>query len=182
MSVTSHSPSRPKGLWRYAALMVLALSVLLSAGIYFSGDYKQAQLLMSQEWQTRSTSHIEATELDDLGMLRRVDQNSHVVYLPNHTYSRITLVHLFSDEAQPLTLHISESGKWDISGGYLLTEPVEFKDITSGQNQDFKPAHLAIIKQIYRMDAQQSRRLDVLNKKAILLTSLTYGSNILYAL
>ncbi|GHA48297.1 regulatory protein ToxS [Photobacterium aphoticum] len=182
MSVTSHTPSMLSRLGRYIAFIALALSVVFSSWLYFSGDYKQSQLLMSKEWQSISTSHIEATELEDLGMLRRVEQNSHVVYLPNHTYSRITLVNLYSDEEKPLTLHMSESGQWDISGGYLLTEPLEFKDITSGQNQDFKPEHLAIIKQIYRMDAQQSRRIDILNEKAILLTSLTYGSNILFAL
>ncbi|MCW8327588.1 regulatory protein ToxS [Photobacterium sp. SDRW27] len=174
----------PTFIRKYWAFIVLAISVIFSTWLYFSSDYKQEQLLMSREWQSTSVSRIEPMQLDQsqLGMLRRVEQSSHVVYLPNKTYSRITLLKLFSDNEQPLTLHISESGKWDISGGYLLTEPLEFKDITSGRNEDFQKRHLTIVKQVFRMDAQQSRRIDVINEKSLLLTSLTYGSNILYSL
>lgn len=167
---------------RYWAFLLLAGSVMFSTWLYFASDYKQQQLLMSREWQSSSVSRIEPTKLEKLGMLRRVEQSSHVVYLPNQTYSRLTLLKLFSQSEQPLTLHISETGQWDLSGGYLLTTPVEFKDVTSGENQDFKPEHLNVIRQIFRMDAQQSRRIDMLNEKALLLTSLNYGSNILYSL
>lgn len=167
---------------KYWAFMLLSASVIFSIWLYYNSDYKQEQLLMSQEWQTNTISRIEPTKLDDLGMLRQVEQTSHVIYLPNHTYSRITQMKLFSDNTRPLVLHIAELGHWDISGGYLQTEPLEFKDVASGQNQDFQPEHLQIIKQIYRMDAQQSRRIDIINDKSILLTSLDYGSNILYSL
>ncbi|WP_428455846.1 regulatory protein ToxS [Photobacterium makurazakiensis] len=177
---TTHNPALAQ-MKKYWAIILLALSTVFSVWLYYSSNYKQEQLLMSREWQSVSVSRIE-TEIDELGMLRRVEQNSHVVYLPNKTYSRITLVKLFSDSEQPLTLHISESGEWSVSGGYLLTEPKEFKDITSGQNNDFKNSHLEIVKQLIRMDAQQSRRIDVMNEKSILLTSLSYGSSILYSL
>jgi len=182
MSVRNNHAPLSEFIKRYWAFIVLALSAVFSTWLYYSSDYKQEQLLMSREWQSRSVSRIEAMPLDQLGMLRRVDQTSHVVYLPNKTYSRITLLKLFSNNEQPLTLHISESGKWDVSGGYLLTEPLEFKDITSGQNEDFQKRDLTLVKQVFRMDAQQSRRIDVINEKSLLLTSLTYGSNILYSL
>ncbi|GAB3526147.1 regulatory protein ToxS [Photobacterium alginatilyticum] len=182
MSVKTKYSHFPGFCRQYWAFIVLALSTSFSAWLYFSSDYKQEQLLMSREWQSMSVSRIEAMQLEQLGMLRRVEQSSHVVYLPNKTYSRITLLKLFSESEQPLTLHISESGRWDISGGYLLTEPLEFKDITSGQNKDFQSHHLTIVKQVFRMDAQQSRRIDIINKKSLLLTSLTYGSSILYSL
>ncbi len=182
MSVKNKNNHLPTFFKQYWALIILTMSAIFSAWLYFSSDYKQEQLLMSREWQSTSVSRIESMQLDQLGMLRRVEQSSHVVYLPNKTYSRITLLKLFSDSAKPLTLHISESGNWDISGGYLLTEPLEFKDITSGQNEDFQNHHLTIVKQVFRMDAQQSRRIDIINKKSLLLTSLTYGSNILYSL
>lgn len=182
MPVKNKPGHMPQLLKQYWAFIILALSAIFSTWLYFSSDYKQEQLLMSREWQSTSVSRIEPMQLDELGMLRRVEQSSHVVYLPNQTYSRITLLKLFSESEQPLTLHISESGKWDISGGYLLTEPLEFKDITSGQNEDFQKRHLTIVKQVFRMDAQQSRRIDIINEKSLLLTSLTYGSNILYSL
>ncbi|MGF1759412.1 regulatory protein ToxS [Photobacterium sagamiensis] len=174
-------PARLKRFWPF---IVLVCSAIFSTWLYYSSDYKQERLLMSREWQSNTVSRVEETQLDPLGMgmLRRFEQTSNVVYLPNRTYSRITLMKLFSATDEPLTLHISESGKWDVSGGYLLTEPVEFKDITSGQNADFQKQHLATVKKLFRMDAQQSRRIDVLSEKSMLLTSLTHGSNILHSL
>ena len=182
MSVMSSSRPIKQFIAKYWAFILLGVSIIFSLWLYNYSDYKQAQLLMPREWQSNTISRIKPTELEELGMLRKVEQTSHVVYLPNNTYSRVTLMKLYSDENQPLTLHISESGNWDISGSYLQTDPKEFKDITSGQNKDFKPNDLNLIKQVFRMDAQQSRRVDILNQKSILLTGLTYGSTILYSL
>ncbi|MFC1507656.1 regulatory protein ToxS [Pseudomonadota bacterium] len=182
MSIKRKPAQMPALLKRFWPFIVLACSAIFSTWLYYSSDYKQEQLLISREWQSNTVSRIEKTQYDQLGMLRRIEQTSHMVYLPNKMYSRITQMKLFSTTDEPVTLHISESGKWDVSGGYLLTEPVEFKDITSGRNADFKKQHLATVKEIFRMDAQKSRRIDVLNEKSMLLTSLTYGSSILYSL
>ncbi|EAS64088.1 regulatory protein ToxS [Photobacterium angustum] len=167
---------------KYWPFGILAISITVCSWVYFSTDYKQEQLLMSREWQSTTFSRIEPTQLDNLGTLRKVKQNSNMVYLPNHTYSRITTLELYSEKPTPLTIHISESGQWDVSGGYLLTEPTEFKDVTSGTNIDFDDKQLNVVKDIFRMNAQESRRIDVINKNSLLLTSLTYGSNILYSL
>ncbi|KJG40382.1 membrane protein [Photobacterium angustum] len=167
---------------KYWPFGILAISITVCSWVYFSTDYKQEQLLMSREWQSTTFSRIEPTQLDNLGTLRKVKQNSNMVYLPNHTYSRITTLELYSEKPTPVTIHISESGQWDVSGGYLLTEPTEFKDVTSGTNIDFDDKQLNVVKDIFRMNAQESRRIDVINKNSLLLTSLTYGSNILYSL
>ena len=167
---------------RYWALLLLLISIVGSAWFYLSSDYKLAQMLMSREWQSSTYSRIEPTQLDDLRMLRRVEQNSHMVYLPNHTYSRVTVMKLFSQDAEPISLHISETGKWNISGQYLITRPLEFKEITSGSNPDFNNQNLKVVKKIFQMDAEQSRKMEIINDKTILFTSLTYGSNIFYSL
>lgn len=182
MSIKRKPAQMPARLKRFWPFIVLACSAIFSTWLYYSSDYKQERLLISREWQSNTVSRIEKTQLDQLGMLRRIEQASHMVYLPNKMYSRITQIKLFSATDQPLILHISESGKWDVSGGYLLTEPVEFKDITSGHNEDFQKQDLTTVKKIFRMDAQKSRRIDVLNEKSMLLTSLTYGSSILHSL
>lgn len=182
MPINRQPAQMPARLKRFWPFIVLACSAIFSAWLYSSSDYKQEQLLMSREWQSKTVSRIEKPLLGPFRMLRRIEQTSHVVYLPNKTYSRMTLIKLFSATDEPLALRISESGNWDVSGRYLLTETVEFKDMTSGRNEDFKKQHLTIVNKIFRMNAQKIRRIDVLDKKSMLLTSLTYGSNILYSL
>ncbi|PST94810.1 hypothetical protein C9I86_00680 [Photobacterium sp. NCIMB 13483] len=168
-------------LHKYWPFLILISSITLCSWIYYSTDYKQQQLLMSREWQSTTISQIESLPQSSLQELRKVKQSSNMVFLPNHTYSRITILELHSDEPQPLTIHISESGRWDVSGGYLLTEPLEFKDITSGSNHDFDSKQLNIIRDIFRMNAQESRRIDTINEHTLLLTSLTHGSKVLYS-
>ncbi|WP_297482448.1 regulatory protein ToxS [uncultured Photobacterium sp.] len=180
MSLTA-SNQIPRLLHKYWPFLILASSIILCSWVYFSTDYKQQQLLMSREWQSTTVSQIESLPQSSLQELRKVKQSSNMVFLPNHTYSRITILELHSDEPQPLTIHISESGRWDVSGGYLLTEPLEFKDITSGSNHDFDSKQLNIIRDIFRMNAQESRRIDIINKHTLLLTSLTHGSKVLYS-
>ena len=168
-------------LHKYWPFLILISSITLCSWVYYSTDYKQQQLLMSREWQSTTISQIESLPQSSLQELRKVRQSSNMVFLPNHTYSRITILELHSDEPQPLTIHISESGRWDVSGGYLLTEPLEFKDITSGSNHDFDSKQLNIIRDIFRMNAQESRRIDTINEHTLLLTSLTHGSKVLYS-
>ncbi|MGL6055649.1 MAG: regulatory protein ToxS, partial [Vibrio metschnikovii] len=77
-------------------------------------------------------------------------------------------------------INISESGEWSISDNYLLVSPTEFKDISSSYSKDFTPKQLQLITQLFKMDAQQSRRIDIINKKTLLLTSLSHGSTVLF--
>ena len=77
-------------------------------------------------------------------------------------------------------INISESGEWSISGNYLLISPIEFKDVSSAYTKDFTPEQLQLITQLFKVDAQQSRRIDVVNDKTLLLTSLNHGSTVLF--
>ena len=180
MSLTASNPIT-RQLHRYWPFLILLSSIILCLWVYFSTDYKQQQLLMSREWQSTTISKIVSLPQYSLQKLRKVKQSSNMVFLPNHTYSRITLLELYSDNSQPLAIHISESGRWDVSGGYLLTEPLEFKDITSGLNHDFDSNQLNIIRDMFRMNAQESRRIDIINENTLLLTSLTHGSKVLFS-
>lgn len=78
-------------------------------------------------------------------------------------------------------INISESGDWDVSDNYLLVSPTEFKDVSSTQSKDFTPQQLDLITQLFKMDSEQSRRIDIVNEKTLLLTSLNHGSTVLFS-
>jgi len=101
--------------------------------------------------------------------------------IPNGTYIRMSNVKLFAVGGESESfINISETGTWDISDSYLLISPSEFKNISSSQSKDFTPEQLELITQFFKMDAQQSRRIDVVNEKTLLLTSLSHGSTVLF--
>ncbi len=164
------------------AKILLGLSIVFSAWLYWGSDIKVEQVLTAKEWQSRMVTYITEDKQDVVGPLRKVNITSNVKYLPNGTYIRVSMMELFSEESNSnSTINISEMGEWELSDNYLLISPIEFKDVSSNQNKDFSEEQLKLITQVFRLDAEQSRRVDIVNDKALLLTSLNHGSNILFS-
>lgn len=162
---------------------LLGLSILFSAWLYWGSDLKVEQILTSTEWQSKMVTEIvDPLPQESVGSLRKVEVVSNVKYLPSKTYIRVSTVRLnpSSDRAESV-INISETGEWDISDNYLLVSPTEFKDVSSPQSKDFTEAQLDLITQLFKMDAQQSRRIDIVNEKSLLLTSLSHGSTVLFS-
>lgn len=164
------------------AIAVLAVSALFSSWLYWGSDLKVEQVLTSNEWQSTMVTVITDNLPDDtVGPLRRVNVESNVKYLPNGYYIRVANIKLFAQgSSAESTINISERGRWEVSDNYLLVTPSEFKDISSSQSKDFTDEQLSLITQIFRLDAEQSRRIDVVNEKTLLLTSLNHGSTVLF--
>ncbi|WP_321283633.1 regulatory protein ToxS [uncultured Vibrio sp.] len=164
------------------ASAVLAVSILFSGWLYWGSDLKVEQVLTANEWQSAMVTLIaDKMPNDTVGPLRRVNVESNVKYLPNGEYIRVANIKLFAQgSTAESTINISEKGRWEVSDNYLLVTPSEFKDISSSQSRDFSEEQLRLITQIFRLDAEQSRRIDVVNEKTLLLTSLNHGSTVLF--
>ncbi|KJY81702.1 membrane protein [Vibrio galatheae] len=165
------------------AASLLALSALFSAWLYWGSDIKLEQALTAQEWQSKMVTVIsEPMQEESVGSLRKVEVTSNVKYLPNSSYIRVSTVRLYPTNSKTESvINISETGEWDISDNYLLVSPIEFKDVSAAQSKDFTEEQITLIKQFFRMDAQQSRRIDIVNGKTLLLTSLSHGSTVLFS-
>ena len=164
------------------ASAVLAVSILFSSWLYWGSDLKIKQVLTSNEWQSTMETLISyPLPGDTVGPLRKVNVESNVKYLPNGNYIRVANIRLFAQDSNTeSTINISEKGRWEVSDNYLLVSPSEFKDISASQSKDFSESQLGLITQIFKLDAEQSRRIDVVNEKTLLLTSLNHGSTVLF--
>lgn len=164
------------------ASAVLAASTLFSVWLYWGSDLKVEQVLTASEWQSEMVTLItDKLPNDTVGPLRRVQVNSNVKYLPNGDYIRVSGIKLLAQGSTAESkISISEKGSWEVSDNYLLVSPSEFKDISTSQSQDFSAEQLALITQIFRLDSEQSRRIDIVNGKTLLLTSLNHGSTVLF--
>lgn len=166
------------------AFVVLATSIILSVWLYLGADIKLEKELTSREWQT-TMSHYFSREIQNgennrIGMLSKVDVTSNVKYLPNGAYLRVSRLTMYERDNQITSvMNISETGEWELSDNYLLINPKEVKDTSTNTSADFTEEQIEVIKTLFIMDAEQSRRVDVINNKAILLTSLNHGSRIL---
>lgn len=166
------------------ALVLLALSTLFSGWLYWNNHTELENILSSREWSSNIVAVVAANEHTDsnLGPLSRLEQVSHVRYLPNGEYIRESTLRLFGSDANNLTIYkVSEKGDWLMSDNYLLITPKTFQDAQSAQSNEFTQSQLALIKQFLRLDAQQSRRVDVVDDKTLLLTNLNQASTLLYS-
>lgn len=167
------------------ATLLLIASALFSQWLYWGSNSKIEQVLTSREWQTNLTTYvfsdIFSQQLEDsVSSLNKVKLLSNVRYLSNGTYIRWSLMQLFDDEGELYYgVDIQENGVWQLSDHYLLVEPKEFKNSSTSESSDFTEDQLNMIKQVFIMDSQQSRRIDIINDNSILLTSLGHGSRVL---
>ncbi|MEZ9628648.1 hypothetical protein BCT86_01300 [Vibrio breoganii] len=163
------------------ASILLALSVIFSGWLYWGSDVKIEQVLTSREWQTNLYTVVYSDISDEsLGPLSQVHIMSNVKYLPNGDYIRASRIQLFNDdEVVSFTMNITEQGVWQLSDNYLLIDPKEFKDSSAIESKDFTESQLRVMKQVFITDAQQSRRVDIIDANSILLTSLGHGSRVL---
>ena len=163
------------------ASILLVISVVFSGWLYWGSDVKIEQVLTSREWQTNLDTFVYSDLADDsIGPLNKVHIMSNVKYLPNGDYIRASRIQLFNDvDVVSFTMNITESGVWQLSDNYLLIDPKEFKDSSAIDSQDFTESQLRVIKQLFITDAQQSRRVDIIDDNSILLTSLGHGSRVL---
>lgn len=162
--------------------LALFVSVSFSLWRYWYCDLKVEQLLTAKEWQSNLVTVLSDKVLEDsLGPLHKAAVESNVKYLPNGTYLRVSSVHLLTKNRDNQSIMtISETGSWSISDNYLLITPTEFKDISSAGINNFTQEQLDTITHHFKMDAQQSRRIDVINTKSLLLTSLSHDSTVLF--
>ncbi len=167
---------------RFAILMVFS-STIFSSWLYWGSDLKLEQEISSREWQSRTTTVLQNTDShQSIGPLRKVGIISNVKYLPNGTYLRVSRITLFtSDNNAQNIINMSETGDWEISANYLLVSPTQFKNISQSQNTDFTQEDLDLITKFFEMEAEQSRRIDIVNSKTLLLTSLNHGSTVLFS-
>lgn len=151
------------------SIILLVLSAFLSGWLYWGSDAKIERLLTSREWQSKMVTLItDSKQSDSIGPLRKVELSSNAKYLPNGTYLRMSVVRLYGTQTAPANvINISETGQWDINDNYLLVSPTEFKDVTSAQRQDFSEEQLELITQVIKMDAEQSRRIDIVDRKSV---------------
>lgn len=182
MPLVSSQVRRRDQLKRLAPFVALFFSVIGSAWYFLGEDLRISTHLMSREWTSRTINHIEKSAFRDMNGLTEIDQQVNMVFLPDHTYSRVTQI-LLKNEVQntQAVMSISESGVWEVSGGYLKLKLTDLKDVTTGDTAEFSSEDLNFVRTFYKLSAEKVRRVDVLeDRSALLLTSLNHGSLVLF--
>ncbi|MGO2343391.1 MAG: regulatory protein ToxS [Vibrio litoralis] len=137
--------------------------------------------MTSKEWQSTTIAYMNFWD-QKIQHLDKASISSTVKYLPNQTYIKnSTLVFTSKDIEKPVEIVISESGNWELSDHYLIIDASEFKDISTTPITQITPEQVEKLKTLFKINAQQSRKIDVVNDRTLLLTSLAHGSTVLFS-
>ncbi|MEI8595133.1 regulatory protein ToxS [Photobacterium sp. Hal280] len=176
--------TQPGRIHRYYLYLILSFASLVTLGslyYFFSSDHKISRFLAAHHWQSYTVTDVASTEVPGLEILKKVVETSHIVYMPNQAYSRVTRVTLMNEDQGRLHLTITEYGRWEVSGGYLQVRPTHFNELKTGDESAFSDQQIAAINQYFQLNAEQSNRIDIMSEKAVLLTGLNTRSQVLNA-
>ncbi|NAW67263.1 regulatory protein ToxS [Photobacterium halotolerans] len=169
---------------RYYLFIIIALTSLVILGslyYFFSSDHKISRFLTAHNWQSYTVTDVASTEAPGLEILKKVIETSHIAYMPNQVYSRVTRVTLINEDQGQLHLTITEYGRWAVSGGYLQVRPTHFNELKTGNENAFSDKQISAINQYFQFNAEQSNRIDIMGEKSVLLTGLNNRSQVLNA-
>nr|WP_269808631.1 regulatory protein ToxS [Enterovibrio nigricans] len=148
MSITPEKRRRDQ-FKRYCPFVLLLISLLGSSWIFLGEDVRTASLLKSREWKSKTFNYFQESAYRDASGLTMSEQQSNMVFLPDNTYSRDTQITLKNqDENIQIMMSVSESGEWEVSGGYLKLNLVELKDVTTGDTTEFSEKDLTFVRSI----------------------------------
>ncbi|GAB6260031.1 regulatory protein ToxS [Photobacterium sp. CCB-ST2H9] len=168
----------------YVPLLLLAFITLMFLGslyYYFKSDHRINRFLASHDWESYTVTNVASTEAPGLGRLKKITEKSQVLFLPNHSYSRVTRMSMTNQSRIQLHLTITESGYWEVSGGYLQVRPKQFNKLKTGDENAFSNEQIMSVYQYFQANAEQSNRVDILTEYSVLLTGLNTRSQVLNA-
>lgn len=158
--------------------ITVLIIALVASWIYWNSDQKVEQTLISKEWQSTTIAYMNLWE-QKISSLDKAVITSTVKYLPNKSYIKnSTLIFSSKNIQDPIEITISESGQWDVSDNYLIVDATVFKDISTKPVTLISPEQVDELKKLFKISSQQSRKIDVIDDRTLLLTSLGHGSNI----
>ncbi|MDO6705048.1 regulatory protein ToxS [Photobacterium sp. 1_MG-2023] len=169
--------------WYWLVIGTVLMLVTLGSLYYsFLSDHKLARFLMAHDWTSFTVTHVSSNESPGLATLKQMTEKNNLIFMPNHTYSRVSRVSITNRDAARVHLTITEFGQWAVSGGYLQIRPIHFNEMKTGDETAFNTAQLATIRTYFQINAEQSNQIDILNQKSVLLTGLNTRSQVLNAL
>ncbi|MFH0256334.1 regulatory protein ToxS [Vibrio rumoiensis] len=158
--------------------VIVLIITLVASWMYWNSDKKLEEALMSKEWHSTTIAYMNLWD-QKISSLDKAVIRSTVKYLPNKNYIKnSTLIFSSKNVQDPIEITISESGQWDVSDSYLIVDATSFKDISTKPVTLISPEQVDELKKLFKISSQQSRKIDVIDERTLLLTSLGHGSNI----
>ncbi|SEG56905.1 regulatory protein ToxS [Vibrio hangzhouensis] len=165
-------------------LIILTLSAVYSWWLYDRSDLNIERVLTSTEWQTNIQGLVipHYIMVAEPMSLRDLNVKSQVRYLPNGTYlQELTVIWSNLHTGSISHLKISEYGTWTFNDSYLMKSTSKFRETSVSQTELFNAEHVELIKKLLKLEAQKSRRIDVINRKTLLLTTLNQETSLLFS-
>ncbi len=163
---------------KYKFLFAFGVCSLLLSVIFWERTNSRVENIMTeQDWKMKIVTIIPSQfEVNAFGHVNQISIDAELSFSADGTYQRLTRMQLQSHlSSEQSDLLITDSGIWKVKAGYLLMAPIDFQS-GRASNHETAPAHIEVIKEFYRMETQQSRKIEVVNEKTLLLSGIGLSS------
>ncbi|GAA5644848.1 regulatory protein ToxS [Vibrio proteolyticus] len=160
----------------------VACSVLLSLLIFVIGRSDLHRTLTAREWEMTLTTLIPPLERElVVGPIRQIDIHASIKFLSDGTYTRMTQLLILTQRSKNRdALQISDTGTWSSRDNYIMTAAKEYH-VTSSVPEVLSSSQMDLIAEFYRIENQQSWKVQAINERTLLLTNHNFGSNVIFA-
>ncbi|UJF18773.1 regulatory protein ToxS [Vibrio sp. SS-MA-C1-2] len=177
MSINKNLTPQLKKSWH---IILLLISIVGSFTIYHADDQRIENLLLNHGWSLKSKLILPPNDVKKLPHIDSMSANTSYLFLNNHLYSKLTILYLTDNNGQQIRINISENGRWRVNDGFLVFTDTKESHITSGNEDILSEDQINFVLTVIKTVTQQAKKVDIVDDQAILLTNLTFGSQILY--
>lgn len=166
---------------KYKFVFSIAVCSLVLSGFFWeSKNHRVENIMIERDWEMKVVTIIPPKYQERaFGDVNQISINAELSFSADGTYQRLTRMQLQSHlSSEQSDLLITDSGIWKVKGGYLLMSPIDFQ---SGEptNEASTRSQTEVIKQFYRMETQQSREIQFVNERTLLLSGIGLSSIVL---
>ena len=166
-------------------LLIIAIFLPLIVFSVQSSGFADTKRLTAKKWHSNIEIYISEkqsiSDIQRIGTSSKVVVHSDITYLPNNTFIQESNISTYGEDGGHLfDISISGIGTWEYNEGYLFleldkTHVLPLQDVESKVNSEA----IERVKELMIMDMQNVRRIDILNKNTMLLTSVDNSTRIL---
>ncbi|TCS40202.1 regulatory protein ToxS [Reinekea marinisedimentorum] len=169
---------------------VLAASLIACAVIYVVPLYRLQNAITASEWKSKSVIVFSELNIqqgaEDVPPLSKVEVFSNTRYLRDGVFIKVTHINVFkngNDAASepPVSVEFTESGQWEMHGNYLFLTDTEITNVPTNRSLGVSKEQINELRDRLLTTEQQSSRVEIINERSILLTSLNQDSLLLHA-
>ena len=167
---------------KFLIFWVVSVLAIIFAIFHYSDKFDQS-ILTSKTWHSNMNFMVPSEFYDQaslgLDKLYTTSVLSDFKYLKDNSYIQNSLIEAYDENHNIIfTIEISNVGRWKYDERYLFLEAGDIHDVSSISENYIQHESVEQLKELFIIDMLQVRKIDMIDKNTMLMTSVDNASKL----